>query len=130
MGNLDRAAKAMEKVDIPSRDAYDLPTSKKRFPDGAWYRMEVSGLERPNVLEALIDEMRKRNIPIHRLISVVMGATLLDKEELLDNPEGALSGIRYRGSDQLKYVVADIMCCIDIGFRGFLMKGYLECLIR
>jgi len=159
MGNLGRAAKAMEKVGIPSRDAYDLPTSKKRFPDGAWYRMEISGVERPNVLEAVIDEMRKRNIPIHRLIAVVMGATLLDKEELkdfaqmaaeakleviltpgprrswdvgrqLDNYEGALSGIRYRGSDQLKYVVADIMRCIDIGFRGFLVvdEGLLRML--
>jgi len=159
MGNLNRAARAMEKVGIPSRDAYDLPTSKKRFPDGAWYRMEISGLERPNVLEAMIDEMRKRNIAIHRLISVVMGATLLDKEELkdfaqlaadakleviinpgprrswdvgrqIDNYEGALSGIRYRGSDQLKYVVADIMRCIDIGIRGFLVvdEGLLRML--
>lgn len=157
--SLERAAKAMEKAGIPSRDAYELPTSKKRFLDGAWYRMEISGLERPNVLEAMIDEMKKRNIPIHRVISVVMGATLLDKKELkdfaqiaadaklevvinpgprrawdtgrqLDNPEGALSGIRYRGSDQLKYVIADIMRCIDIGFRGFLVvdEGLLRML--
>ncbi|GAH90337.1 unnamed protein product, partial [marine sediment metagenome] len=62
MGNLDRAAKAMEKAGLAGGDAYDLPTSKKRFPDGAWYRMEISGVERPNVLEAVIDEMRKRNI--------------------------------------------------------------------
>ncbi len=71
--NLEKAAEAMERVGIPGGDAYDLPTSKKRFPDGAWYRMEVSGVERPNVLEALIDEMGKRNIAVHRLISVVMG---------------------------------------------------------
>jgi len=130
----------------------DLPTSKKRFPDGAWYRMEISGVERPNVLEAVVDEMRKRNIALHRMISVVMGATLLDKQELKDfaqmaadaklevilvpgprrawdigrqlaSLEGALSGIRFRGSGQLKYVVADIIRCIDIGFRGFLVVG-------
>lgn len=159
MGNLDRAAKAMEKAGLAGGDAYDLPTSKKRFPDGAWYRMEISGVERPNVLEAVIDEMRKRNIALHRMISVVMGATLLDKEELKDfaqmaadaklevilvpgprrawdigrqlaSPEGALSGIRFRGSDQLKYVIADIMACIDIGFRGFLVvdEGLLRLL--
>lgn len=159
IGNLDKAAKAMERTGIAGGDAYDLPTSKKRFPDGAWYRMEISGVERPNVLEAVIDEMGKRNIPIHRLISVVMGATLLDKKELKDfaqiaanakveviltpgprrawdvgrqlySPEGAFSGIRYRGSDQLKYVVADIMRCIDIGFRGFLVvdEGLLRML--
>ncbi len=156
---LNKASKAMEKTGISSRDAYDLPTSDKRFPDGAWYRMEISGVERPNVLEAVIDEREKRNIPIHRLISVVMGSTLLDKKELkdfahmaadakleviltpgprrawdtgrqLDNPEGALSGIRYRGSDQLRYVIADIMRCIDIGFKGFLVvdEGLLRML--
>jgi len=145
----DKISAAMEKVGIPGRDAYELPTSTKRFPDGAWYRMEISGVERAQVLEAVIDEHQKRGVPIHRLISTVMGATLLDKAELRDfaqmahdaqmeviitpgprsawdtgrqlvTPEGALSGLRFRGSDQLRYVIADIMRCIDLGFRGFL----------
>ncbi|GAB4505971.1 MAG: hypothetical protein Kow00123_01090 [Anaerolineales bacterium] len=148
--NMDRVAKMMEKVGIPGRDAYDLPSSPKRFPDGAHYRMEISGVERPNVLEALVDEMNRRKIPIHRVISVVMGATLLDRAELRDfaqiaaensleviltpgpraawdvgrqvvTPEGGLSGLRYRGSDQLRYVITDILTCIEIGFRGFLV---------
>ena len=147
---MDKVSEAMEKLGIPGRDAYDLPTSQKRFPDGAWYRMEISGVERPKVLEAVIDESQKRNMPIHRLISVVMGATLLDKAELKDfaqmaaeakmeviltpgprsawdtgrqlvTPEGAFSGLRFRGSDQLRQVITDIMTCIDIGFRGFLV---------
>lgn len=146
---MTQVSKAMEKAGIPGRDAYDLPSSTKRFPDGAHYRMEVSGVERPAVLEAVIDESQKRKIPIHRLISVVMGATLLDKAELRDfaqmaadakmeviltpgpraswdvgrqlvTPEGGLSGLRFRGSDQLRQVITDIMTCIDIGFRGFL----------
>ena len=150
MQNMAKVAQAMERVGIPGRDAYDLPTSNKRFPDGAWYRMEISGVERPQVLEALIDEMNKRKVPIHRLISVVMGATLLDDAELKDfaqmaaeagceviltpgprsawdtgrqliTPEGAFSGLRYRGSDQLRYVISDIMRAIDLGFRGFLV---------
>jgi len=41
----------------------------------------------------------------------------------VDNPEGALSGIWYRGFEQLKYAVADILRCIDIGVRGFLVVG-------
>lgn len=147
---MDKVSKAMEKVGIPGRDAYNLPTSSKRFPDGAHYRMEISGVERPAVLEAVIDESQKRKMPIHRLISVVMGATLLDKAELRDfaqmaadakmeviltpgpraswdvgrqlvTPEGGLSGLRFRGSDQLRQVITDIMTCIDIGFRGFLV---------
>ncbi len=147
---LKDVSKFMEKIGIPGQDAYDLPTSNKRFPDGGWYRMEISGVERPNVLEAVIDEMNKRKVPIHRVISVVMGATLLDKSELKDfaqtardakleviltpgprsswdigrqlaTPEGALSGLRFHGSDQLRAVIADIIRCIDIGFRGFLV---------
>jgi hypothetical protein len=111
--------------------------------------MEISGVERPQVLEALIDEMGVRQVPIHRLISTVMGSTLLDDAELRDfaqmaaearleviitpgprsgwdtgrqlvTPEGALSGLRYRGSDQLAHVVAEYLRCIDLGFRGFL----------
>ncbi len=147
---LDRVSASMAKAGIPGRDAYDLPTSSKRFPDGAWYRMEISGVERPQVLEALVDEAGRRKMPIHRLICTVMGATLLDKSELrafaqiaadakmevimtpgprsawdtgrqLATPEGGLSGLRFRGSDQLRYVIADIMRCIDLGFRGFLV---------
>jgi hypothetical protein len=144
------AEESMEKLGIPGRDAYDLPTSPKRFPDGAWYRMEISGVERPNVLEAVIDEADKRKIPIHRVIAVVMGATLLDRKELKEfarmaaqakmeviltpgpraawdigrqpaTPEGIISGLRLRGSDGLRQAVSDIMRCIEIGFRGFLV---------
>lgn len=158
---LQRAEEALESVGLAGRDAYELPTSEKRFPDGGWYRMEISGVERPNVLEALIDERNKRGIPVHRLISTVMGATLLDKKELKDfaqlaaeakmeviltpgprrawstgrqlsNSEGALSGIRARGTDQLREIVADIMRGIDAGFRGFLVtdEGLLRVLSK
>ena len=147
---LDQVSAAMARAGIPGRDAYDLPTSTLRFPDGAWYRVEISGVERPEVMEALIDESEKRNVPVHRAISVVMGATLLDKAELRDfaqmaadakieviltpgpsaswdvgrqvvTPEGALSGLRFRGSDQLRQVIADIIRAYEIGFRGFLV---------
>lgn len=150
MRNLKDVQVMLEAVGIPGQDAYDLPASSKTFPDGGHYRMEISGVERPQVLEALIDEMNKRNVPIHRLISVVMGSTLLDDAELRDfaqmaadarlevimtpgprsgwdvgrqlvTPEGGLSGLRYRGSDQLSFVVAEFLRCIDLGFRGFLV---------
>jgi len=149
MRNLHDVRKMLEKAGIPGRDAYELPDSTARFPDKAHYRMEVSGVERPQVLEALIDEMTKRKMPIHRLISTVMGSTLLDDAELRDfaqmaaearveviitpgprsawdigrqlvTPEGGLSGLRYRGSDQLSFVIAEYLRCIDLGFRGFL----------
>ncbi len=148
--NQHKVAEMMERHGIPGRDVYELPDSSHRFPDGAQYRMEISGIERPGVLEAVIDEAKKRNVPVHRMISAVMGATLLSRSELRDfaqiaaegrveviltpgprsgwdtgrqlvTPEGGLSGLRFRGSDQLRYVIADIMRAVEVGFRGFLV---------
>ncbi len=148
--SLARIGKMMEKHGVPGRDLYNLPTSEKRFPDKCHYRIEISGVERPSTLEAVIDEMEKRKVPVHRLISTVMGATLLSDKEMeqfaklahdakleviitpgprtlwdlggqIRTPEGALSGIRFRGSDNLAYVIADIRRAIDFGFRGFLV---------
>jgi hypothetical protein len=147
---MEKVLRAMEKVGIPTADAYDLPTSSKRFPDGGWYRLEISGVERPNVLEALIDEARKRQVPIHRIICSVLGSNYLDDEEIkaiaqlaaearmeavmtagppsawdygrqLITPEGALSGLRCRGADRVRYIISEIMRCVDLGIRGFLV---------
>jgi hypothetical protein len=145
-----KVQKLIERYGIPGHDAYDLPSSPLRFPDGAHYRMEISGVERPEVLEAVIDEATKRNVPVHRVISVVMGATYLTRAELKEfakiaaeakveviltpgprsgwdtgrqllTPEGSLSGLRFRGADQIRYVVTDILRAVEIGFRGFLV---------
>ncbi|MBT9129921.1 MAG: hypothetical protein DDT40_01211 [candidate division WS2 bacterium] len=156
---MDYVMKLMEKYGIPGRDAYELADSPYTFPDGAHYRMELSGIERPSTLEAMVDEMNKRKIPIHRIIATVMGATLLSMEELKDfariahdsrieaivtpgprpfwdlgkqisTPEGAVSGLRIRGSDNLRYIISDIFRCIEAGFRGFLVwdEGLLNLL--
>ena len=148
--DIQKIRSAMEKYGVPGRDLYELPTSPLSFPDGANYRMEISGVERLSTLEALVDEMEKRDVPIHRLISVVMGSTYLDDEELesfaklakekkmevimtpgprsgwdvgrqIATPEGALSGARIRGSDNLSYLFADMIRCAEMGFRGFLV---------
>jgi len=150
MSEIDKILEAMEDVGIPSEDPKDLPKSEKTFPDGANYRMEISGIERPSTLRALIEEREKRDIPIHRLICTVMGSTYLTDDELeefaqlayenemeviitpgprsgwntgrqIATPEGALSGLRVRGSDNLVRAFKDIKRCIDFGFRGFLV---------
>ena len=141
----------MEGLGIPGRDAYDLPTSDKSFPDGANYRIEIAGVERASTMAAMIDEANKRNITIHRAIATVGGATYVDFEELKDmaqmavdeqievvmtvghrkgwdagarelsNPEGSMQGWRLRGSDHISYHIADIMRCVEAGHRGFLV---------
>lgn len=140
----------LEKVGIPGEDRYDLPSSSVTFPDGAHYRMEISGVERPPVLEALLKAMDEFQVPVHRIISMVMGTTYLTRGELRDfartaqsagleviatpgprplwdigkqigTPEGALSGLRIRGSDNLRHLLTDIYRCLDAGIRGFLV---------
>jgi len=151
----------LQTVGLPHRDAYDLPDSPHRFADGAHYRVEISGIERLSTLEALIDEMHKLKTPVHRLICTVMGATLLTTAELREfarvaaearlevimtpgprpqwdlgkqiaTPEGAVSGLRIRGVDNLRYLLADLERCIDAGFRGFLVwdEGVLAVLAQ
>lgn len=148
--SIRKARNMLRKVGIPEKDLYELPTSTKTFPDHCHYRIEISGVERPSTLEASIDEAEKRDVPVHRLISTVMGSTLLSRRELEEfvqmaadakmeviltpgprpswdvgrqfiTPEGRISGLRHRGADQLSYVIADIMRSIEIGFRGFLI---------
>ena len=141
----------MEKEGIPGRDAHDLPTSTKSFPDGASFRIEIAGVERASTMEAMIDEARKRQVAIHRCIAAVGGSTYCDFEELkamaqmardekiemimtvghrkgwdagskeISTPEGAMQAFRLRGSDNISYHIADIMRNIDAGHRGFLV---------
>ncbi|MFB0557727.1 MAG: hypothetical protein ACETVY_01295 [Candidatus Bathyarchaeia archaeon] len=149
---LKETASMLAEVGLPEGDAYDLPTSHLTFPDGSNYRIEISGVERLSVLHAIVDEMDQRDVPVHRLISTVMGSTLLSDEELEEfarvahdakleviltpgpralwdigrqvaTPEGGLCGIRYRGMKGLIHVVDDILHSIDLGFRGFLVVG-------
>ena len=72
----------MQQMGLPGRDLYELPSSDQTFPDGANYRIEIAGIERASSMEALIDEMKRRNTPVHRVIPAVVGATYLDFEEL------------------------------------------------
>jgi hypothetical protein len=141
----------MEKESIPGRDAYELPTSPKTFPDGANYRIEIAGVERASTMEAMIDEARKRDVTIHRAIAAVGGSTYCDFEELkamaqmayeekievvmtvghrkgwdagskeISTAEGAMQAFRLRGSDNVSYHIADIMRNIEAGHRGFLV---------
>ena len=140
----------LRETGYPERDLYSLPDSPLRFPDGAQYRIEVSGVERLSTLEILLDEQAKQNVPIHRLISTVMGSTYLTQEELKGfarlahdakmeviispgprgswdvgaktscTPEGSGAGTNLRGMDSLRNYIRDVYRCIELGFRGFL----------
>jgi len=151
MQKIDEIRNFMEKMGIPGRDLYDLPSSTKTFPDGANYRIEIAGVERASVMKAMIDESEKRDLPVHRAIATVGGATYCDFAELKDmaqmakeakievimtighrlgwdpgakeaaTSEGQQNGWRQRGSDNISYFIADMMRCVEAGFKGFLI---------
>jgi hypothetical protein len=151
MTRIEQIRNFMEKLGIPGRDLYSVPDSEKSFPDGCHYRMEIAGIEHPSSLETLLVEAKRRQVPIHRIIATVGGATYLSRDELKGlasisraeklevimtlghrlgwdagakqslSAEGQQTGFRHRGSDNLSYYLADVFRCVDAGLRGFLV---------
>ncbi len=139
-----------EKTNFPLRDRYDLPSSSITFPDGSHYRIEIAGMETVENLEIMTREAEKRKVPVHRVISLVRGAAMMDFQELKDfaqvaaankyeviiNPlpsrgwdsgrqyvtaEGYVSGMRLRGSDKVYEWLKELDRCLEAGIRGFLI---------
>ncbi len=149
MSELDAA---MEKFGYSAKDLYELPTSGRSFPDGSDYRMEISGIDSLKEMEALIDEKRKRGVPIHRVICMGDGTNILTRKELHDlaamgeeaeielivvpGPRanfdigkhsetewGKYSGVRLRGADSVSYFLEEVRRCMEAGIKGFLSYG-------
>jgi hypothetical protein len=72
---------ALERAGLPSSDLHALPTSVKRFPDGAQYRIEIPSTEGPRCLEAILEEAARLDVPIHR-VSQGSGIFMLTDDEL------------------------------------------------
>jgi hypothetical protein len=71
----------LSSIGLPPGDAHDLPTSAKRFPDGAQYRLEIPSTEGPHCLEAVLSEAARLDVRIHR-ISQGSGVFMLTDAEL------------------------------------------------
>jgi hypothetical protein len=160
-GSLQRAEAILAAQGLPSGDDYTLAESPARFEDGGHFRLEVSGVERLSTLEALIDESDQRDIHIHRVVAFGAGATLLDMGELRAfaelaaerqiqviacpgprggwdlgrqavTSEGAISGRRVRGADNIRFLIDDYLRCFECGLRGVLVwdEGVLDILAK
>ena len=134
---------------MPEGDDYSLPTSEKRFPDGAQYRVEIPSVEGPNALEAVLDEAAKRNVTIHR-VSQGSGIMMLTDDELsrmvkighdagievslFVGPRAAWStsaqiwasagknlGARLVGMDEVVYATEDVRRAAALGLRSILV---------
>lgn len=66
---------------LPPGDAFGLPTSTKRFPDGAQCRIEIPSVEGPEALAVVLDAAAARDVPVHR-VSQGSGMMLLTDDEI------------------------------------------------
>lgn len=136
-------------IGMPEGDAYNLPSSEKRFHDGGQYRFEVPGIQGPKVMEALLNEMDKYQISLHR-VTQTKGIMLLTDNEIMDmvslakdygtdlilaigprattdtsasvnTPEGVRMGYRLRGQEQIVRAVEDVKRAAALGCHSFLV---------
>ncbi|MBI3988626.1 MAG: U32 family peptidase [candidate division NC10 bacterium] len=146
---MEETRKFLAQMGLPGRDAYDLPTSAQRFPDGAQYRVEIPSVEGPRALKAVIETAKKLGLQIDR-VSQGSGIMLLTDEELREmaalgqqhqmevslfvgpragwdigaqvtSPAGKILAGRLRGMDQLVYAVEDVKRACQLGIRGVLV---------
>lgn len=136
-------------IEMPSGDNYTLPTSNKRFADGAQYRFEVPGIQTPKVMSALLEEVERLGLSIHRVTQTkgIMSLTDLEIEEMVslsiqydvelvlaigprattdtsasvNTPEGMRMGYRLRGQEQVIRAMEDVKRAADKGCKHFLI---------
>jgi hypothetical protein len=138
---------ALDRLRLPRTAA--PPSSDKRFPDGADFRVEIPSVESPRVLEAVLDAAREHGVVVNR-VSQGSGAMLLKEVELRDmaalgseaglevslfvgpregfdvgaharTADGAAHFGQLRGTRQLAYAVEDIVRAVEAGIRSFLI---------
>jgi Peptidase family U32 len=136
-------------VGLPPADLHELPTSGKRFPDGAQYRVEIPSTEGPRCLEAVLDEAGRLDVPVHR-VSQGSGVFMLTDDELDEfvavamaanvelslfarpnagwdasatsrAPAGGVPAAPARGQDQLVAVLEDAVRAAEHGVRSVLL---------
>lgn len=141
--------KFLQSLGLPAGDAYSLETSEKRFDDGGQYRFEVPGIQGPKAMEALLGELDKYEIALHR-VTQTKGIMMLSDQEIMamvklakqaklelilaigprattdtsasvNTPEGVRMGYRLRGQEQIVRAVEDVKRAVSFGCQSFLV---------
>ncbi len=81
MNSMEKTRVFLKSIGLPGSDAYDLPTSEKRFSDGGQYRFEVPGIQGPAVMEALLEAIDKYGLYLHR-VTQTKGIMLLADSDI------------------------------------------------
>lgn len=149
MNSMEETRAFLKKIGLPDKDAYDLPTSEKRFSDGGQYRFEVPGIQGPKAMIALLKEMDNYGIYLHRITQTIGIMRLTDKEieqmmqyaeeyrvslvlaigprattdtsASVNTPEGVRMGYRLRGQEQIVRAIEDVKRACRFGCREFLV---------
>jgi len=152
------SASILRSQSLPERDAYDLPSSSKRFADGGQYRIEIPSCEGPKAMQAVIAEATARTVPVHR-VSQGSGIMLQTDGEIVEmlalgrehgievclfvgprgnwdtgvqavSSGGRVLGSSLRGADQLGYAIDDVLHGARVGLRSILVAdiGHLQVL--
>ncbi len=138
-----------DELGLPAGDAFDLPTSGKRFEDGGQYRVEIPSVEGPAALQAVVDEAARRGVQVHR-VSQGSGVMLQTDAEIKEmaglasehgielclfvgpragwdvgvqstSTAGRVLGASLRGAEQLVYAIEDVQHAVDLGVRSVLV---------
>jgi len=144
------ARNGLAALDLPSGDPHPAPTSAKRFPDGAQFRIEIPSTEGPLAFRAVLEQADQLDVPVHR-ISQGSGIMLLTDDEILEMVElgkarhveinlfvgpratfdigaqayaaaGKSLGLSLRGSEQLAFAIEDVRHAIELGIRSVLVS--------
>lgn len=149
MNSMEQTREFLKSIGMPEGDAYNLPTSEKRFVDGGQYRFEVPGIQGPKVMRALLEAMDSYDIYLHRVTQTqgimrltdeeIVGMVELAKQYQTDlilaigprattdtsasvhTEEGVRMGYRLRGQEQVVRAIEDVKRAARLGCRGFLV---------
>jgi Peptidase family U32 len=143
------ADRFLEYWGVPASQAGALPSSAKRFPDGAQYRIEIPSTEGTACLDAVLGAAREFGVPVHR-VSQGSGVFMLTDAELARvadtaaaarvevslfarpnaawvnsamaaSPAGLVAGSLARGREQLRQVLDDVVRAAEYGIRSVLI---------
>jgi hypothetical protein len=143
------ARQALARLGLPERDLGELPTSARRFGDGAQYRIEIPSVEGPEPFRAVVAAARERELRVHR-ISQGSGMMLLTDDDIAEMvalgrehavevclfvgpraawdvgvqataPAGRVAAGSLRGADQLVYGIEDVLRGCQLGVRSILV---------
>jgi Peptidase family U32 len=157
---MTKSSTVLTRFKLPTRDAYDLPSSHKRFADGGQYRIEIPSTEGPRAIEAVMETATALGVPIHR-ISQGSGVMLQTDDEIRQmvvlgkrhgvevclfvgpratwdvgvqaaSSAGRVLGASLRGADQLAFGTEDVLHGAKLGIHSVLVGdlGHLMLLGR